>query len=121
MWFSTFGGEKSPGRVHLHASAPAFPLALQSPLWVIDVGTCNPDVRFTAKNGHRQPSQRCSFCANNGSDKPYSITSSAPARTDAGISIPSNFAVLRLMRSRNLVGCSIGSSAGLAPLRIRST
>jgi hypothetical protein len=36
----------------------------------------------------------------------YSITSSARARRDAGISIPSNFAVLRLMVSKNLVGCS---------------
>jgi hypothetical protein len=36
----------------------------------------------------------------------YSIISSARARRDAGISIPSNFAVLRLMVSKNLVGCS---------------
>ena len=50
----------------------------------------------------------------------YSITSSARARSDGGTSIPSDFAVLRLMASKNLVGCSIGSSAGLAPLRIRS-
>src|SRR3954449_1868559 len=51
----------------------------------------------------------------------YSITSSARARSDGGTSIPSDFAVLRLMVSKNLVGCSIGSSDGLAPLRIRST
>jgi hypothetical protein len=38
-----------------------------------------------------------------GSHKPYSITPSARARRDAGISMLSDFAVLRLMTSRNLV------------------
>jgi hypothetical protein len=42
--------------------------------------------------------------AKTGSDKPYSITSSVRARRVAGISIPSDFVVLRLMRSRNLTG-----------------
>ena len=52
---------------------------------------------------------------------PYSITSSAPARIAGGIVRPSAFAVLRLITSSNFVGCSIGRSAGLAPLRILST
>jgi hypothetical protein len=56
--------------------------------------------------------------AKTGSDKPYSMTSSARARRDGGISRPSDFAVFRLIASRNFEGCSIGSSAGLAPLRI---
>ena len=51
----------------------------------------------------------------------YSITSSAMASTPGGMSRPSDFAVLRLMTSSNLVGCSTGKSPGLAPLRILST
>jgi hypothetical protein len=77
--------------------------------------------RCSPNNGRRQDTSACPFRAKTGSDKPYSITSSARVRRDAGISRPSDFAVLRLMASRNLVGCSIGRSAGLAPLRIRST
>jgi len=54
------------------------------------------------------------------SDLPaHSITSSASASNLSGISRPSAFAVLRLITSSNLVGCTIGRSAGLSPLRIR--
>jgi hypothetical protein len=49
----------------------------------------------------------------------YSMTSSARVSRDAGMSRPSDFAVLRLMESRNFDGCSIGRSAGFAPLRNR--
>jgi hypothetical protein len=52
---------------------------------------------------------------------PHSITSSARASSVGGISTPSALAVLRLITNSNLVGCSIGRSAGLAPLRILST
>src|SRR6516162_6146495 len=45
----------------------------------------------------------------------YSITSSALPSSVAGISMPSAFAALRLMTSSNLVGRSIGNSAGWAP------
>jgi hypothetical protein len=51
----------------------------------------------------------------------HSITSSARASTVAGISMPSAFAVLRLMTSSYLDACSTGNSAGLTPLRILST
>src|SRR5215204_2873807 len=51
----------------------------------------------------------------------HSITSSARARSVGGMVRPRALAVLRLMTSSNLVGCSIGRSAGLAPLRILST
>src|SRR5262245_14790047 len=51
--------------------------------------------------------------------KLYSITSSARASSDGGISRPMAFAVLRLIVSSNFVGCSIGRSAGLAPCKIR--
>ena len=42
----------------------------------------------------------------------YSITLSARARINGGIVRPSALAVLRLMMSLNVVGCSIGRSAG---------
>ena len=51
----------------------------------------------------------------------YSITSSARESSDGGMVRPSAFAVLRLITSSNLVGCSTGRSAGFVPLRIRST
>jgi Transcriptional regulatory protein, C terminal len=51
----------------------------------------------------------------------YWTTSSARASSDGGIVSPSAFAVLRLITSSNFVGCSMGRSPGLAPLRIRST
>src|SRR5262245_52805349 len=49
----------------------------------------------------------------------YSITSSASAISLSGMLRPSALAVVLLMISSNLVGCSTGRSAGLAPLRIR--
>src|SRR5882724_312598 len=48
------------------------------------------------------------------------ITSSARPSTDGGIVRPRASAVLGLMTSSNFVGCSMGRSAGLAPLRIKS-
>ena len=48
------------------------------------------------------------------------ITSSARNSTDSGTDSPSAFAVLRLTIISNLVGCSTGSSLGLAPFTIRS-
>src|SRR5262249_5704957 len=50
----------------------------------------------------------------------HSITSSARASTDAGISRPSALAVLRLITRSYLVGACTGRSAGLSPLRMRS-
>jgi hypothetical protein len=51
----------------------------------------------------------------------HSITSSARASTDEGISMPSAFAVLRLMTNSYLVGACTGRSAGFSPFRMRST
>src|SRR5262249_13041171 len=51
----------------------------------------------------------------------HSITSSAWASNDGGTLRPSACAVIRLMTSSNLVGCSTGKSPGLAPRRILST
>src|SRR5262245_44769619 len=51
----------------------------------------------------------------------HSITSSASASSVGGISRPSALAVLRLMASSNLTGCSTGRSTGLVPCRILYT
>jgi hypothetical protein len=51
----------------------------------------------------------------------YSITSSARADRVGGTSIPSAFAVFRLITNSNLVDCCTGKSAGFVPLRIRTT
>jgi hypothetical protein len=48
----------------------------------------------------------------------YSITSSARASKEGGTIRPSALAVFMLITNSNLVGCSTGRSAGLAPLRI---
>jgi len=48
----------------------------------------------------------------------YSITSPARARIDGGTVRPSALAVFILNARSKIVGCSIGKSAGLAPLRI---
>jgi hypothetical protein len=51
----------------------------------------------------------------------HSITSLARASSVGGTLSPIAFAVLRLITNSNLVGCSTGRSAGLAPLSILST
>src|SRR6266581_9674837 len=51
----------------------------------------------------------------------YWITSSARSWNSRLIVSPSVCAVLRLTTSSNLLGCSIGRSAGFAPFRILST
>jgi hypothetical protein len=48
----------------------------------------------------------------------HSITSSAIASMPGGMARPSTFAVLRLITSSNLLDCTTGRSAGLAPFRI---
>src|SRR5262249_28332325 len=49
----------------------------------------------------------------------HSITSSAATCRLSGTVSPSALAVLRFIRSSNLVGCKTGKSAGFSPLRIR--
>jgi hypothetical protein len=72
------------------------------------------------------PRPRCSRSgrvvrAKFGSRRPYSITSSAMASSVGGMSRPSARAVIRLITRSNLVGCSTGRSAGLAPRSTLST
>ena len=61
----------------------------------------------------------CPLCANSGHHAAYSITSSIRASSCGGRSSPSILAVWASMTSSNLVACTTGRSAGLAPLRIR--
>ena len=51
----------------------------------------------------------------------YSITSSAVASSDGGMSRPSALAVLRLIINSTFVDCMTGRSAGFSPLRTRPT
>ena len=63
----------------------------------------------------------CDLVDSTGIASPYSITSSATVSNLSGIVRPSALAVLRLITSSYSVGCSMGSSPGLAPLSILST
>jgi hypothetical protein len=79
-------------------------------------------VRFRAVTG--RPSRL--GCAKTGCEQsqqgsPYSITSSARTSSDGGTSRPSALAVFRLRTVSYLVGACTGSSAALAPRRMRST
>src|SRR5262249_39630888 len=49
----------------------------------------------------------------------HSITSSASASNRSGTSMPSAFAVLRLITNSNFVDCWDGKSAGRAPFSVR--
>jgi hypothetical protein len=51
----------------------------------------------------------------------FSMIRSARVSTDAGIVRPRAFAVFKLITNSNLLGCSTGNSAGLAPFNILST
>jgi hypothetical protein len=70
------------------------------------------DSRRTSLHVRKVPNSEVAF---------HSITSSADANNMSGTFTLSAFAVLRLMPRLNLVGCSTGSSAGLAPCRMRAT
>src|SRR5262249_23844512 len=81
------------------------------------------DVRFTPESGHVQCTRQCLLWANSGlmqrsNLNRYSINSLASDWNDAGTVNPSFLAVVRLMTNSNLLSRSIGSSLGLAPLRM---
>src|SRR5262245_39113522 len=78
-------------------------------------------VRFTPESGHVRCNGSCLLWANSGHRAIHSITLSARASSAGGTVRPSAFAALTLIISSNLVGCSTGKSAGLAPLNILST
>src|SRR5262249_22027422 len=53
--------------------------------------------------------------------QPYSITSSVRASSGGEISMPITLAVCKLMTNSNLVARSTGRSAGVPPLRMRTS
>src|SRR6266511_1556745 len=97
----------TPHAIAVYASQPLSPAATQHSL---------PSGRYSLLGPDLHRLNRTSFAW-----RTYSITSSARRRNDSGIFNPSVFAVLRLTTSSNLVGSWTGSSAGFAPLRMRST
>src|SRR5262249_23175937 len=98
----------TPHAIAVYASRPLSPVATQHSL---------PSGRYPllgpAFTGWIAPALPGAFT--------HSITSSARASNVARISTPTAFAVVRLMTRSNLVGCSTGRSAGLAPRKILST
>src|SRR5205823_10567101 len=96
----------------------------------------NPDERLRqpagGKKGHHWtggllPARRERPCRRRAAEKRdelaayHSITSSARKRIEVGSSMPMALAVLRLTVNSNRLGCSIGMSPTLAPLRILAT
>lgn len=97
--------------------AESRPLKSFSRDWVLsETGHCICKCSRPTWAGKQTSTDKASFAS-----PLYSITSSARASSVGGISTPSARAVLRLMTNSNLVGCSIGKSAGFAPRAIRST
>ena len=79
------------------------------------------DVRSCSNSDHTADVPKRSLSATSRHRRPYSITSSARARSVDGMVIPSVLAVLRLMVSKYLVGACTGRSAGFSPFNMRST
>src|SRR6476646_3750836 len=80
------------------------------------------DFRLTPENGHHQARTLCRKSATSGllrcrKQPLYSITSSARPSNEGGTVSPRALAVLRLITSSNLTGCSIGKSAGFSPFK----
>src|SRR5262249_26435062 len=71
--------------------------------------------------GRKRRGEEAESASDEGAPVHYWMTSSARASTAGGMVRPRALAVLRLMTSSNLVGCSMGRSAALAPLRSLST
>jgi hypothetical protein len=82
--------------------------------WIV-AGICAAAVYVT---GNALPGAGAVHHINSDIADPYSITLSARASNASGTVTPSAFAVLRLITSSNLVGCTTGKSAGFSPFRI---
>ena len=88
----------------------------QSRGWVISVDlTFAANVRSFSDRYRIAALRQASLRAKLASDSLHSMTLSARTRNDSGIMRPSGLAVLRLITSSNLVGCSTGMSASLVP------
>src|SRR5258708_33804386 len=97
----------TPHAIAVYASRPPSPVATQHSL---------PSGRYSLLGPDFHRLDRTSFAW-----RTHSSTSSARASTLVGTSRPSALAVFRLISSSYLVGACTGRSAGLAPLRRRST
>jgi His Kinase A (phospho-acceptor) domain len=84
---------------------------------IASISRCPRYVRSPSKSGIKADIAALRMSARSG----HSITSSARSRNDSEIVRPMALAVLRLTTSSNLVGRSIGRSAGFAPFKILST
>src|SRR4051794_12273429 len=91
----------TPHAIAVYASQPLSPVATQHSL---------PSGRYSLLGPDFHRLDRTSFAW-----RTHSITSSARPSSVAGTSRPSALAVLRLIRSSNLVGSSTGRSAGVPP------
>jgi hypothetical protein len=125
--FSLFSA-LSAGSCPLALSGSGKPLTQGSPLnpshlrWGCCMHYCGaPDAGGSRLHTLVRPSPRVMGACSRRAPHAYWITSSASSSSDGGIVIPSALAVLRLITNSNLVTCSTGRSAGLAPLRILST
>ena len=83
-----------------------------------DIALGRACVRFTPKSGHAERQLDVRFVPKAEVGQLHSMTLSARVSKVAGTSMPSDLAVCRLMTNSNLVDCTTGKSAGLAPLRI---
>src|SRR6187200_3336320 len=97
----------TPHAIAVYASQPTSPLTTQHSL---------PSGRYSLLGPVFHRLDRTSFAW-----RTHSITSSARPNRVVGTSRPSALAVLRLITNSNLVGCSTGRSAALAPFKILST
>src|SRR6202040_3476423 len=95
----------TPHAIAVYASQPPSPVATQHSL---------PSGRYSLLGPDLHRLDRTSFAW-----RTYSITSSASESRLSEILTPSFFAVFRLMKNSNLVGCNTGRSAGLSPFSIR--
>ena len=108
-------GPVSPSRACPTACLPSrwFGAACGPRLMVRLWGCRTTPVTSPPRRGHSLPDAHDELPSTN-----HWITSSAVANSVSGMVRPSVLAVLRLTTNRNLVGCTTGRSAGLAPLRI---
>jgi hypothetical protein len=102
-----FGAGGGPGSLGVRGSIPLSSAMCISGMW-------RPPGARIRRHAERRVAIR-------GAEGAQLITSSARASTAGGIVRPSALAVFKLITSSNLVGCSMGRPAGLAPLRILST
>src|SRR4051812_8875458 len=87
---------------------------------VVDVGRIDAAPRGNALDHRLSPRAHVLVFGQSRHGRSYSITSSAWASTLCGRTSPKRAAALRFTTSANWVGNSIGRSAGLVPLTMRS-